>query len=135
MLNRRKNKSTLRAQSVVEFALVLPVLLLIIMGIVEFGRIFMTQQIVVNASREGARTGVLPSSTTSDVQAIVLNFLTSGGLSGPTSVQTTNVGQSVPAGSATSVNVQYTLSLLSGTIIPGLGDTINLSHTTVMRHE
>ena len=135
MLNRRNNRTTRKGQSVVEFALVLPILVMIVMGIVEFGRIFMAQQIVTNASREGARSAVLPSSTSSDVETTVLNYMTSGGLTGPTNVQMTNVGQTVPTGSATSVNVNYTLSILTGTIIPGLGDSVTITHTTVMRHE
>lgn len=135
MLNNINNRTTRRGQSVVEFALVLPILVMIVMGIVEFGRIFMVQQIVTNASREGARTAVLPSSTSDDVQTTVTNYMSSGGLTGTTNVQMTNVGVTVPSGSATSVTVNYTLSILTGSIIPGLGDSINISHTTVMRHE
>lgn len=44
-----------RAAAAVEFALLLPVLLLVIGGIVDFGRFFYTQNVTVNAAREGAR--------------------------------------------------------------------------------
>lgn len=62
----------------VEFALVLPVLLLIFGGIVDFGMLLQRQQVVTNAAREGARLGVLPGYTTTDVQARVTAFVREG---------------------------------------------------------
>lgn len=53
-----------RAAAAVEMALVLPLLLLMLGGIVDFGRFFYTQNLVVNAAREGARTRALGYSTT-----------------------------------------------------------------------
>lgn len=50
-----------RGQSMVELALVLPILLVLLMGAVEFGRIFHSYLIITNASREGARVAVLGS--------------------------------------------------------------------------
>jgi len=49
-------------QSLVEFTLVLPLLLLLMMGIFEFGRIFYDYLIITNASREGARWAVVGKS-------------------------------------------------------------------------
>ncbi|MFP3854799.1 MAG: TadE/TadG family type IV pilus assembly protein [Anaerolineales bacterium] len=46
-----------RGQAMVEFMLVLPVLLLMIMGIIEFGRIFATYAMISSASREASRYG------------------------------------------------------------------------------
>jgi Flp pilus assembly protein TadG len=45
--------------ALVEFALVLPLLLLILFGIIEFAVIFFNQQMITNASREGARFGIV----------------------------------------------------------------------------
>lgn len=42
-----------------EFALVLPVLLLILFGIIEFGLVMFDQAVITNASREGARAGIV----------------------------------------------------------------------------
>ena len=47
----------------VEFALVLPLLLLVVLGIAEFGFIFQRYEVVTNAAREGARMAVLPGYT------------------------------------------------------------------------
>jgi len=42
------------AQAVVEFALVLPILLLLVLGTMDYGRMFFTKIILTNAAREGA---------------------------------------------------------------------------------
>ena len=55
----------------IEFALVLPLLLLIVLGIVDFGFLFQRCEVVTNAAREGARMAVLPGYATADVQARV----------------------------------------------------------------
>ncbi len=47
----------------VEFALVLPLLLLVVLGIAEFGFIFQRYEVITNAAREGARLAVLPGYT------------------------------------------------------------------------
>ena len=52
----------------VEFALVLPLLLLVIVGIFDFGFLFRDYGVITNAAREGARIGVLSGYTTTDVQ-------------------------------------------------------------------
>lgn len=44
--------------SAAEFALILPILLLLLFGIIEFGIIFFNKAVITNASREGARFGI-----------------------------------------------------------------------------
>ena len=48
-----------RGQGMVEFALILPLLLLLMMGIIEFGYVFTVYTGIFNAAREGARYGVV----------------------------------------------------------------------------
>jgi Flp pilus assembly protein TadG len=48
-----------RGAAAVEFALVLPILLFIVLGAIDWGHYFMVEQIAVNAAREGARVGSL----------------------------------------------------------------------------
>lgn len=50
-------KRKTRGQSIVEFALAFPIFLLIVIGIMEFGRLFITYTTVYSAAREGARYG------------------------------------------------------------------------------
>ena len=49
-----------RGQAIIELALTLPLLLLIVLGIFDFGLMFQKYEVVTNAAREGARVGVLP---------------------------------------------------------------------------
>ena len=74
-----------RGQAVVELALTLPLLLLIVMGMFDFGVMFQRYEIVTNAAREGARVGVLTGSgySTGDAQQRALQYLTVGGLNVP----------------------------------------------------
>jgi Flp pilus assembly protein TadG len=57
-------KQRRRGDAIVEFALVLPILLLILFGIMEVGRVLDAWIVVQNAAREGARVGTLADSTT-----------------------------------------------------------------------
>lgn len=58
-----------RGAAALEFALVLPVLLLLVMGIIDFGRVFNAQQTLTYAARAGARVMVLQNSTTAAITA------------------------------------------------------------------
>ena len=55
----RKSVKNQRGQTLVELALVLPVIILILFGILEFGRIFHSYIVITNAAREGARLGAV----------------------------------------------------------------------------
>jgi len=50
-----------KGQALIEFALVLPILLLVLLGIMEFGRMIMTVNVLNQAAREGARIGAVTS--------------------------------------------------------------------------
>ena len=57
--------------ALVETAFVLPIMLLVSVGIFEFGRAYQTWQVVTNAAREGARVAVLPDYSDDSVEARV----------------------------------------------------------------
>ncbi|MGB8382597.1 MAG: TadE family protein, partial [Dermatophilaceae bacterium] len=57
-----------RGAAAIEFALLLPVFLLVIAGIVDFGRAFFTQIELTNAAREGARAAVVSTMTGADIK-------------------------------------------------------------------
>ena len=92
-----------RSQSgaeLVEFALVLPILLLVFGGIVDFGLLLQRQQVITNAAREGARLAVLPGYCSGDVEERVRRFVQEG-LNSPSAAPTTLVEPiTVPLGTA-----------------------------------
>ncbi len=59
----RRGDNRARAAAIVEFAVVLPLLLTILFGIIEYGWVFMIRQTLQNAAREGARLAVLQTTT------------------------------------------------------------------------
>lgn len=67
-----KFKNNENGQTLVEFALILPILLLLVMGIIQFGIIFSAQIGITNAAREGARVAAVGYSD-SEVQNTVSN--------------------------------------------------------------
>ena len=73
----RRNKQARRGAAMVEMALVLPVFLMLVLGIIEFGRGMMVANLVTNSAREGARMAVLDGSTNTEVATAVQTFLVS----------------------------------------------------------
>lgn len=69
---RRRPDALSRGQATVELALLLPVILLLLFGIAEFGRAFNAYITLENAVREGARLGIT-GATDSDILARVKN--------------------------------------------------------------
>ena len=78
-----KKRNTRTGASAVEFALVAPVFVLLVFGIVEFGRVMLVQQVLVSATREGSRRAVLEGATSNSVRATVSDFLTSSSVDIP----------------------------------------------------
>jgi Flp pilus assembly protein TadG len=79
-MNAIKRLTGERGAELIEFALVFPLLLFIILGIVDFGFLFQRMEVVTNAAREGARIAVLPGYCSADVQARVRDYIEAGGL-------------------------------------------------------
>lgn len=78
-----------QGQAIVEMALTLPLLLLIVFGMFDFGLLFQKYEVVTNAAREGARLAVLTTEyTTADAQSRALQYLASGGITGTCSAGT-----------------------------------------------
>lgn len=73
----RKEKHARRGTAMVEMALVLPLFLTLILGMIEFGRAMMIANLVTNAAREGARMAVLDGSSNATVTDGIKTFLQS----------------------------------------------------------
>src|SRR5688572_12013556 len=69
-----------RGSAIVEFAVVAPVLISLVLGIVEIGRVVMLAQVATNAAREGARYAVQGSAGTTTIDSYLRTYLSSAGL-------------------------------------------------------
>jgi hypothetical protein len=65
-----------KGASAVEFALILPFLICVLLGIVEFGLLMYNKAVITNASREGARAGIVfsPRPSEPDIIQVVRNY-------------------------------------------------------------
>lgn len=124
--------SNTRGNAVVEFALVLPILLLVLFGITELGRMIMTTNVLNTASREGARlAAVSPMSDSLSVQARVTEVLNAARIE-PSSI----VLEYDAAAHSVRVQVTTVFEILSRSVLPlGLRGSIELSGQTVFRFE
>jgi Flp pilus assembly protein TadG len=68
MMNTRRRLRQQRGAVAVEFALIMPVLLLILVGTLEFGRVWSQLQVFQGAAREGARCAAVKATSTCVIQ-------------------------------------------------------------------
>jgi hypothetical protein len=129
----------------IEFALVLPLLLLVLLGIIDFGFLFQRYEVVTNAAREGARVAILPGYADADVVARVNQYLTAGGLTGPHPPPTVGhppallVGLQCAAVTSVTVTYPYSYSFVGGIAAyfgpSALATRTSLKATAEMRNE
>lgn len=132
-----------RGQNIAEFALLVPLFLLVLVGLFEFGRAWNVYQVVVNAAREGGRVASLPTgfadgdSVTNRVNA----YLSSANLDPGLAQLSLDDVEGAP-GTIASVSVGYPYEFtfvgpIAQLVVPssGLGDGVVLSSTAEMRNE
>ncbi len=125
-----------RGQAVVEMALVLPILIMLIFGIVEFGRILNTYMIVTNLSREGAREGAVGGTDTEITNAVQNGTNADQFDTGLMSITIDPPAMSErPRGSAVKVTVSYPVDIIAPVIGPIIGDPFIVTSQTTMRVE
>ncbi|HSW46850.1 MAG TPA: TadE/TadG family type IV pilus assembly protein [Phycisphaerae bacterium] len=76
----RHARTARRGGAVVEMAVVSPLLLMMLLGMIEFGYVFMMQQSMTNAVREATRVATLPGATDADIQNRLVGALAPTGL-------------------------------------------------------
>jgi len=133
-----------RGASAVEFAVVAPVFFLMIFGMIEFGRMVMVQQVITNASREGARLAVLDGTSNADVKTAVSDYLTPARVSGASVrvfVDEDDGSEDVEPNTADygdSVGVVVTIAFSQVSWLPSpmiIGGATELTASTIMRRE
>ena len=147
----------------VEFAILLPLLVGLVFGIIEFGLLLYNQQVITNASREGARAAIVghcaERKTDADISEIVTDYCTDQNkkrlitFNATNNLPTTTVapspnactpgseisgvwsgGSGLTVGDNVAVTVQYTYTFLVPSLL-GFGPTKLLSAATVMKME
>ncbi|HIC96766.1 TPA: pilus assembly protein [Candidatus Bipolaricaulota bacterium] len=105
-----------RGQNLVELALLLPILLLILAGMVDLGRGVHAYTIITNAAREGARYGSMHPDEIAFIQARAISEAEGSGIElTPSNVQVSTS----TSGNPIRVTVTYTLTLITGLILGG----------------
>lgn len=124
-----------RGTALVEFAMVAPVFFLFMVGAIEFGRAIMVQEVLTDASREGARVGIIDGMQTSDVQSAANAYLTAMKVSGATvSVSPQNPG-STPSGTQVTVTISIPYKSVSWVPAPWFLGSATLTASTVMQRQ
>jgi len=136
----------------VEFALVLPFLLVLLMGMVEFGRVLFNQQVITNAARDASRASATDFEPYMNAANRILEpasipsptaSCTTSPSAGKTSICQTTV--TVPVGESTTeahqVSISYNIEYITplGSLLELIagnstwGDGITITSTAVMR--
>ena len=136
-----------RGAALLEAAVTLPMLLLVAVGIFEFGRAYQTWQILTNAAREGARMAVLSDPTPGIVETRVREYMAAGQLS-EYGTATVDVNRSASltvnggAVSASQVSIDYPFSFIvlqpvARLVAPttSLGGAVVMHAQALMRNE
>jgi Flp pilus assembly protein TadG len=124
-----------RGAAAVEFAIVAPLFFLLLFGMIEYGRCVLVQQVLTNASREGARRAVLDGTDTLDVENVVEGYLTNASITGATVTVAPDPPGDALFGEPVTVTVQVPFSQVSWLPAPMfLGNTM-MTATSVMRRE
>lgn len=124
-------------QSAVEFALVLPILLLLVCGILDFGWLFYNQLSVENSCREGARVGCVNTQET-NLDDIVTNRVKAtipDNLKSTTNVTVTLTNPTEPLAGDVKVTVKAEMSTLTPVLGVVYGKTKKLSYTVTIKAE
>ena len=133
-----------RGAALIEAAMIMPMILLISVGIFEFGRAYQTSQVLTNAAREGARLAVLEGPTDADVRARVNQYVTDGGLTSlsDANIQINRLAPLTGSATASTVTITYpfefmVLNPVVRLIAPAstTGAPITLTAATLMRNE
>lgn len=135
--------------ALLETAITLPIILLVSVGIFEFGRAYQVQQVLTNAAREGARLSILEGIGTDQVNTRVMNYLKEGkvikcGADGCDPAVTVTIERTLPfegtTASKITINYPYQFMVLNGVVQlvrsgSTVGTPLTMTATALMRNE
>ena len=125
-------------QAMVEFALILPIFLLILCGIIDFGWLFYNQLSLNNACREGARYAVVNTAEGNGTQAIINhieNATTTVFANDGVRVDVEYTTPSDPTAGDVTVSMEADISFFTPVLSTVLGEEKTITSTVVMKVE
>jgi Flp pilus assembly protein TadG len=134
MKRKTKFQNNRAGAAAVEFAMIAPLFILMFFGIVEFGRGMMVQQVIIQASREGAREASLPDATLDSVKDIVQEFAEKSGVT----IKRGGIAVTPNPASATNneqITVEAEVAVSDVSWIPRSFLPVSLRGSTTMRSE
>jgi len=120
VLNRTKHRNGRSGAALVELAIALPILLLLTLGLIEYGWVFLRVSQINQAARQGVRVAVRPDATDDTITSNVSSMMNQAGL-GSSGYQLTHTDIGVAVGQPVTVqiNVNYgPLSLTGTSLVP-----------------
>lgn len=131
-MRKTRNHKSRQGTSIVEVALLLPIFMILMMGVMDFARLYWTQSVVRGAAYEGVRAAILAETTNTQVENIILSELSIGGINQTAQV---SVGSRQPE-QPVDVTVKVPFEFLAiDTLIPALSNVNQVEATAVMTHE
>lgn len=131
-----------RGAAVVEFALILPILLALLVGGIDASMAFYDKAVITNASREGARAGIVarnPQLTDAQIRTVVNQYAQGALVSFGTQAAAPTVliqKTTLNGDAALRVSVSYTFEGMGlGSMLQSLGKPLVLQASTVMVYE
>ena len=124
-----------RGTAAIEAAIVFPLLLLITLGVIEYGWMFLKVHQITNAARYGARIAIRPGSTSTDVTSDIDSLMTTADMQSSgysISFLPTDIG-SIPVGESLEVKITVpwaNLSLMNLSFLPTpatIGSTVTMA--------
>src|SRR5262249_56306079 len=100
-----------RGGAIVEFAIGAPLLFMLVLGCIEFGRAMMVSELAISAARTGCRLGVLAGKSNSDITTAVKDFLTEAGLKSGEAAVLVNGNQTDAGRAIRGDKIEVTVSL------------------------
>ncbi len=124
-----------RGAALVEFAILVPVFVLVVMGIVEYGQFLYAKQAVTLAAREACRIAVLPGTTKEQAIGRAYNVLSEAGISSFQITFDPDPPTSASDGDPITVTVLVDFDQISWLGSPMYLDGVEIRATAVMRRE
>lgn len=131
----RKVIKSEKGQAMVELALIVPILLLLIFGVVEYGRIFGAYLAVTNGSREGARTATVGATDSAISEAVKARTEAMKLDSTKLTVAITPDSTNRTRGSSVTVEVTYPVPMYDPFFTTIVGSSYTVKGKTIMRLE